>query len=114
MNADWDIQFKADETNDNALRIIEHAMNFMQTGKDMFFCRIALHEAIVNAVEHGESDIYVRAFGNESEMQVEIMQQNEIIFPDKTESYKGTSLIRRYAQDVSFSQDKKTLILRFY
>lgn len=76
--------------------------------------RLAVHEAVLNALRYGGADPVLTAWGAKKFMQAGITQKNDIFWPEEIDEYRGTALIRRYVSEFMVSTDKKTLILRFY
>ncbi|MBR1778839.1 MAG: hypothetical protein IJ752_09705 [Alphaproteobacteria bacterium] len=112
---EWKIRLTLDSTKDAALTIIKAAQERSPfIGIDLTTCRLAIHEAVLNAVKHGGGKAVLTAFGNQKEIRAEIRQQREIVFPQENQTFKGISLIRRYAREIEILADKKTLVLRFY
>ena len=79
-----------------------------------FYRRLAVHEAVSNALCYGGPDPILTAWGTQNFMQAAIEQKNNIRWPQKSNEYAGTALIKRYASEYMIAADKKTLLLRFY
>lgn len=100
---------------DFAADLMRFAVRFGDLTPEESLCRrLAVHEAVLNALCHGGDSLVLTAWGARKFMQAEIKQKNNICWPLKTDGYRGTALIRRYAPQCMVSADKKTLILRFY
>ena len=112
---EWSLSFIPDENQDAALIVMSEAQkHFPFDSVQTLNRRLAVHEAVLNALKYGGGETVLKAFGKENEMRVEISQKNVIVWPDETAAYRGTALIRRYAREVKLSEDKRTLILFFY
>lgn len=100
---------------DAALKVVTQAQRcFSFDSEKLLTYRLAIHEAVLNALKYGGGEAVLTAFDDNEKMQVEIRQKNKIVFPSETKAFQGVSLIRRYAKETEVSADGKTLILRFY
>lgn len=115
LSAKWGAKFVLNNNHDFALDLLKFASRFdVFSSKDFFFRRVAVHEAIMNALFYGGKSPILIGWGLQRFMQIGIMQENEIIWPCKPDKYRGTALIKKYSSNVLFSLDKKTLVLQFY
>ena len=112
---EWELRLKLDSEPDGALIVAAEAQKrFSFFAFDAMTFRLVVHEAILNALKHGGGEAVLTAFGDGNKMQIEISQKNEIVFPAESPPFKGIALIKRFAREIEVSEDKKTLLLRFY
>lgn len=114
LSVDWGARFLLEGEDDFAFILMRFSDRFDASSPEVFLKRrLAVHEAVLNAIAYGGEKAVLTAFGKKNFMQVEICQKNKIEWPAKRQSHQGITLIERYASSVSFSSDKKTLILQF-
>ncbi|MBR1945170.1 MAG: hypothetical protein IJ846_02610 [Alphaproteobacteria bacterium] len=110
---EWKIRLKIDPEQDAALIIMNEAQKHSSFSPfELMTYRLAVHEAVLNALKYGGGEAVLTAFGNAGKMQVEIRQKNKIIWPNLVRPFRGVALIKRYAQ-TEISDNSRTLILRF-
>ena len=115
LKMEWKLRIKPDCEQDCALIVANEAQKrFSFSDSELMTFRLVIHEAVLNALKYGGGDIVLTVSGNQKELQAEISQKNQIVFPAESLPFKGVALIRRHAREIAFSEDKKTLILRFY
>ena len=114
--AKWGARFVLrDDGRDFAADLLRFAARFDPFPPEEFSRRrLAVHEAVLNALRYGGAAPVLTAWGTDKFMQVGISQKKNIRWPLKVDGYRGTALIRRYASECMVCADKKTLILRFY
>ena len=111
----WSISLIPDESQDAALIVVSEAQkHFPFDPFQILTRRLAVHEAVLNALKYGGGEVKLNASGKGERMTVEIRQKNAVILPEKTPAHCGTALIRRYAREVRFSEDGCALIVLFY
>lgn len=114
LSVDWGARFLLEGEDDFAFNLMRFSDRFAALSAEVFLKRrLAVHEAVLNAMAYGGKGAVLTAFGKKNFMQVEICQKNKIEWPAKRQSHQGITLIERYASNVFFSSDKKTLILQF-
>lgn len=111
----WGAGFEIEAGPDFAEALTEFAARFSSVPRNKLFrCRLCVHEAVLNALKYGRGNVFLNAWGNDECTEVSVSQAAQIIWPEKTESFRGTALIKRYAGDIRFSLDKRTIYLLFY
>ena len=112
----WKIRLRIDSAlADGALLVMTAAQKCFSFSRfELTARRLAVHEAISNALKYGGGKAVLTAFGNEEKMRVEISQKCKIVWPDQMSSFQGVALIRRYARKTEISDNSRTLILWFY
>ncbi len=78
------------------------------------FCRLAVHEAVLNALQHGGGEAFISLFPEKEGVRVQIRQNKEVFFPEPSKAFGGMALIRRCSRKQDVSGDKKILSLWFY
>lgn len=115
LSAEWGARFVLRDGRDFAADLMRFAARFSDLTEKEFLCRrLAVHEAVLNALCNGGGKPVLTAWGTGRFMRVGIRQENDIRWPAQSVGYRGTDLIKRYASETTVSSDGKTLILRFY
>lgn len=115
LSAKWGARFVLRGSRDFAADLLHFAARFDNLPcREILYRRLAVHEAVLNALRCGGPDPVLTAWGAKKFMQVGIQQKNDIFWPAETGGHRGTALIKRYASEYGISDDKKTLVLRFY
>lgn len=111
----WGAEFEIEPGPDFAAALTDFAVRFVPVPPDrMFFRRLCIHEAVSNALKYGQAGLYLSARGDNEHTEVSLRQNARIIWPEKTQDFRGTALIKRYAGDIRFSFDKRKIYLLFY
>ncbi len=114
LNRQWKVDFILDGERDVPLALLHFANDFFPLkGTDFIHRRLAIHEAVNNALFYGKKPT-LTAWGKRKFLYVNICQENEISWPKKLTPYQGIVLIQRYAKKIKLSPDKKKLHLFFY
>ena len=112
---EWNVTLTLDPTQNAALTVLTHAQKYFPlTPMEMTHRRLAIHEAVSNALKYGGTEASLTASGNKGEWHVAIRQKNKIALPDQTDPFRGVALIKRYARETHVSEDGRTLFLLFY
>lgn len=82
--------------------------------RQRLFCRLAVHEAVLNALKHGGGEAFVVLVPEKEGVRVQIRQNGDVVFPPPSRAFGGMALIRRCSRKQHVSEDKKILSLWFY
>lgn len=85
-----------------------------ELAEQQLFCRLAVHEAVLNALRHGGGEAFVSFFPEDGGVRVQIRQNKDVLFPEPSKAFGGMALIRRCSRKQHVSENKKILSLWFY
>lgn len=115
VSAKWGIRFILKADDDCALNVLNFCNRFsVLSQKEIFYRRLVIHEAVLNALYYGGPCPVLSAWGYANFMQIEIEQQNKIQWRQKKDKYRGTALMKRYVKNMKIYPDGKKLVLQFY
>ncbi|MGN0904721.1 MAG: hypothetical protein ACI4PW_06150 [Alphaproteobacteria bacterium] len=97
-------------------KAVAEAADAMMPGleRQRISCRLAVHEAVLNALKHGGGEAFVALVPEKEGVCVQIRQNGDVVFPPPSRAFGGTALIRRCSRKQDVSEDKKILSLWFY